>query len=153
LGRERKRRSASQFDIGYGVRSSVRILATNEAKTHRPRFVKLIARGLSDSVMLSGVETHVRAFDVFPASAVHILSGFDTFKVTEDSSPDVAGRALEVPQGSTEKVLVGEKGNCRLRPSVRYQATSSSLCSIPSKLASAKKQSLRSRRAITQLKH
>jgi len=59
--------------------------------------------------MLSGVETHVRAFDVFPASAVHILSGFDTFKVTEDSSPDVAGRALEVPQGSTEKVLVGEK--------------------------------------------
>src|SRR6266849_5316253 len=73
LGRERKRTSASQFDIGYGVRSSVRILATNEAKTHRPRFVKLIARGLSDSVMLSGVETHVSAFDVFPASAVHIL--------------------------------------------------------------------------------
>jgi|SRR5580692_4903217 hypothetical protein len=52
-------------------RSSVGVLATNEAKTHRPGFVKFIAGGLFDSAMLSTVQTHDKPFDVPPASALH----------------------------------------------------------------------------------
>jgi hypothetical protein len=57
--------------LATAPRSSVGVLATNEAKTHRPGFVKLGAGGLFDSAVLNRVQTHDKTFDVSPASALH----------------------------------------------------------------------------------
>ena len=73
--------------LAVALRPSVGVLAPNEAKTHRPGFVKLTAGGLSDSVMLSEAQTHDKTFDVSPASALHNLFVFGPFGVTGNSSP------------------------------------------------------------------
>jgi hypothetical protein len=66
-----KARPILSFTLPTAPRASVGVLATNEAETHRPGFVKLTAGGLSDSVMPSRVQTHDKTFDVSPASALH----------------------------------------------------------------------------------
>jgi hypothetical protein len=66
-----KARPILSLMLATAPRSSVGVLPTNEAKTHRPGFVKLIAGGLFDSAMLSRVQTHDKAFHVSPASALH----------------------------------------------------------------------------------
>jgi hypothetical protein len=66
-----KARPILSLTLATAIRTSVGVLATNEAKSHRLGFVKLTAGGLSDSVTLSRVQTHDKRFDVSPASALH----------------------------------------------------------------------------------
>ena len=66
-----KARPILSLTLATALRTSVGVLATNEAKSHRLGFVKLTAGGLSDSVTLSRVQTHDKRFDVSPASALH----------------------------------------------------------------------------------
>src|SRR5260370_14819977 len=67
----RKRWPILNLTLAMAPRTSVGVLATNEAETHRTRLVKLTAGGFSDSVMLSRVQTHDKTFDVSSASALH----------------------------------------------------------------------------------
>jgi hypothetical protein len=67
-------------------RASVGALGPNEAKTHRPGFMKLTARGRPDSVIRSALETTGRRLDVSRASgASQFFSGFRAFGIAGNS--------------------------------------------------------------------
>jgi hypothetical protein len=66
-----KARPILSLTLATALPTSVGVLATNEAKSHRLGLVKLTADGLSDSVTLSRAQTHDKRFDVSPASALH----------------------------------------------------------------------------------
>jgi hypothetical protein len=98
-----ERRSILSLILASALQTSVGVLVTNEAKTHRPGFVELTASGLSASMMLSRVETHDKAFDVSPALAVHILLWARRVRRHRGFIADFEA------DGSTQKSLLGEK--------------------------------------------
>ena len=87
-----KARPFLSLTLPTAPRASVGVLATNEAETHRPGFVKLTAGGLSDSVMPSRTQTHDKTFDVSPASALHNFVVASTRSASEgiDSGKPIA---------------------------------------------------------------
>ncbi|SRR5258708_5447490 len=95
--------------LASALQTSVGVMATSEAKAHRLGFVKLTAGGLSDSVMLSAVETHDKTFDVSPPSAVHILLSVLRVRRHRGFIADFEGRPVEILEETTEESLAGEK--------------------------------------------
>lgn len=115
--------------LASALQSSACAPATNEAKAHRLGFFKLTAGGLSDSMILSAVETRDNTFDVSPASAVHILLSVRSIRRHRSFIAGFEGRAVEI-LGGAPKSLVGEKWkllsatiSLRSRPFVQPQAT------------------------------
>src|SRR5580704_17498043 len=57
--------------LATAARTSVGVLGPNEAKTHRPGFMRLTADGPPDSVTLSALETTSRTLDVLGLQGHH----------------------------------------------------------------------------------
>jgi hypothetical protein len=100
-----KARPILSLTLATAPRTSVGVLATNEAKSHRLRFVKLTAGGFSDSATLSRVQTHDKRFDVSLASALHNFVVASARLASQEFIADFEKRAVVgLLEGRTENL-------------------------------------------------
>ena len=95
--------------LATAPRPSVGVLGPNEAKTHRPGFMKLTAGGLPDSVMLSALETTSRTLDVARASGASQFSLGLEPSASRGIHARFRGKKIGNPLGSNATSVVGDK--------------------------------------------
>jgi hypothetical protein len=106
---ERKRWPILSLILAPAPRTSVGVIGPNEAKTHRRGFMKLTAGGVSDSGMLSGLETTARTLDVSLASAASQFSLGSAPSASRGIHDRLRGNAPGHPVGNIAKSMAGDK--------------------------------------------
>jgi hypothetical protein len=95
--------------LATAPRTSVGVLGPNEAKTHRPGFMRLTADGPPDSVTLSALETTSRTLDVSRASGASQFSLGSAPSASRGIHDRPGGNTTGHPLGNIAKSMVGDK--------------------------------------------
>jgi hypothetical protein len=94
--------------LATAPRTSVGAVGPNEAKTHRPGFMKLTAGGPTDSVILSALETTSRTLDVSRASGASQFSVGPAPSGSRGIHDRLRGNTTGHPLGNVAKSVVGD---------------------------------------------